>query len=430
MEQTLLFVGAFTMMLWYSPLLTLTAIGFTLFPIIVSIFAGDKMAQAEKKVSAKNENYTSALKDALSGFAVVKSFKAEAQMIRIFKENVKTLQNEQCKRRKIQAFIQTCGSAAGIIAQFGVFLVGAYLALSGKVVTAGTLIIFVQLMNYVVNPISVLPTCFAERKSAKALVEKIATSLQENIREEGKIEQKSLTSGISIRNLSFGYTDEKQILKDIHFHFALGKKYAIVGASGSGKSTLLNLLMASYKNYTGGIYYDETELKELSSENVYEIVSIIQQNVFIFNATIQENVTMFRDFPQEEIERAISLSGLSALLNEKGEDYLCGENGNALSGGEKQRISIARSLLKQSQILLVDEATSALDKETAYQVSIAILDLDDITAIVVTHALDEQLLKQYDGILTLKNGELIETGTFDELIERKGYFYSLFTVSQ
>ena len=139
---------------------------------------------------------------------------------------------------------------------------------------------------------------------------------------------------------------------------------------------------------------------------------------------------MFRDFPEEQIDEAIRLSGLSALIGEKGADYLCGENGSGLSGGEKQRISIARSLLKKSQVLLVDEATAALDAETAYHVSDAILNLKGVTGIVVTHSLEEGLLKQYDGIITLKNGSIVESGTFDELIAERGYFYSLFTVSQ
>jgi len=130
------------------------------------------------------------------------------------------------------------------------------------------------------------------------------------------------------------------------------------------------------------------------------------------------------------LDEAIRLSGLLTLIREKGEDYLCGENGSGLSGGEKQRISIARSLLKRSQVLLVDEATAALDAETAYQVASAILGLKDVTGIVVTHSLDEGLLKQYDQIITLKNGSIVETGTFDDLIAEKGYFYSLFTISQ
>ena len=430
LESLLTFIGAIALMIWYSPLLTLIAIGLSLLPLIASVLTGSKVAEEEKKVSDRNEAYTSTLRDSLGGFSVIKSFKAEAQMVRIFKDNVKELAKAQCGKHKMRILVQMFGSVAGITAQLGVFIFGAYLALSGKRVTAGTTMIFVQLMNYILNPIGTIPTCIAERKAARALLEKIANALNVNVREETETEHKELKHGITVKNLSFSYEPEKQVLKNINCAFELGKKYAIVGASGSGKSTLLSLLMASYQNYEGTICYDDTELRKIGSSNLYEIESIIQQNVFVFNATIRDNITMFRDFPEDEIDEAIRLSGLSALIEEKGTDYLCGENGSGLSGGEKQRISIARSLLKKSQVLLVDEATASLDAETAYQVSSAILRLEGITSIVVTHSLDEGLLKQYDGILTLKNGCIVEAGTFDELIAEKGYFYSLFTVSQ
>lgn len=430
LESLLTFGGAIVLMICYSPLLTLIATGLSLLPLIASIAMGNKVAAEEKKVSDRNEIYTSTLRDSLGGFSVIKSFKAEAQMIRIFKDNVKELAKAQCGKFKMRILVGMLGSVAGVVAQLGVFIFGAYLALSGKGVTAGTTIIFVQLMNYVLSPIGTIPTCIAERKAAKALVEKIADALNSNVREETETERKKLERCIAIKNLSFGYEPEKLVLHNINCVFELGNKYAIVGASGSGKSTLLNLLMASYQNYDGTICYDDTELREISSSNLYEIESIIQQNVFVFNATIKDNITMFRDFTEEQINEAIRLSGLSALIEEKGADYLCGENGSGLSGGEKQRISIARSLLKKSQVLLVDEATAALDAETAYQVSSAILGLKDVTSIVVTHSLDEGLLEQYDGILTLKNGSIVESGTFNDLIAEKGYFYSLFTISQ
>ena len=117
-------------------------------------------------------------------------------------------------------------------------------------------------------------------------------------------------------------------------------------------------------------------------------------------------------------------------IAERGEDYRCGENGQGLSGGEKQRISIARSLLKKSSVLLVDEATAALDAKTAHQVSADLLSLKGMTRIVITHSLDGSLLQQYDGILAMKDGSVLESGTFDELIARKGYFYALYTVAQ
>ena len=426
----ILFIGALVMMFIYSPLLTAIALGLTILPIICTVIIGGRMAKAEKVVSDQNENYTGAIKDTLSGFSVIKAFKVEFEMIKNFKENIKRLANSQSKKYKMQILMEMSGTLASLLVQLGIFLIGAFLAINGYGVTAGTTIIFVQLLNFVLNPIQNVPKALAERKAARTLIEKIRDELDQNVREEKKSNLNKLVDGINIKDLSFGYSSDKEILHNINFKFELGKKYAIVGTSGSGKSTLLNLLMASNDNYFGSISYDGNEIKDINSDNLYEIESIIQQNVFIFNESIKNNITMFQDFSLDDINKAIDMSGLRELVNEKGLDYICGENGSGLSGGEKQRISIARCLLRKTQVLLVDEATAALDKETAYQVSNSILNLDDVTSIVVTHSLEEGLLKQYDEIITLKNGAIIEHGAFNNLINNKGYFYSLFTVSQ
>ena len=429
-ENILLFGGALGMMLVYSPLLTAISIGLSLIPVAASLLTGGLMVKAEKDMSDRNEDYMSTLRDSLSGFSVIKTFKAEAQMCRIFAANVKRLTEADSRKRRLEIIVQMFAQVAGVIAQMGVFLIGAYLALSGKGVTVGTVMVFVQVMNYVLSPIAVIPGYIAQIKASKALIRKLADALPENVRESGTVAEHTLDDGITIENLSFAYEPEKPVLKNVDFTFEAGKSYALVGGSGSGKSTLLNLLMASYPGYTGTIRYDDSDLRDVTGESLYELISVIQQNVFVFNASIRDNITMFSDFPDEAVDRAIELSGLSALIAAKGEDYLCGENGSGLSGGEKQRISIARSLLKNSQVLMVDEATAALDPQTAFQVSDAILKLDDITRIVVTHALDEALLKRYDCILTLKNGTIAESGGFEELMDKKGYFYSLYTVAQ
>ena len=429
-DNAVLCVGALALMFYYSPLLTVISIGLSVLPLLASLLTGNLVAKAEKQVSDRNETYMTTLKDSLVGFSVIKSFRAEAQMRRLFGEKAREVSDAKCTRKKMSILVQMLSVSAGSIVQFGVFLIGAYLALRGAALSAGTVLVFVQLLNFVINPVGTIPQALAECRAAKALVEKVAGALSENVREEGDCVKTELNSGIVLQDLSFAYEPEKPVLHDMNFTFEAGKSYALVGASGSGKSTLLNLLMASYPHYGGSIRFDDTELRQISSKSLYEMVSVIQQNVFVFNASIRDNITMFSDFPREAVDRAIQLSGLSALIEARGEDYLCGENGSGLSGGEKQRISIARSLLKHAQVLLVDEATAALDAQTAYQVSGAILDLNELTRIVVTHALDETLLKRYDCILALKNGSITEAGSFDELMEKKGYFYSLFTVSQ
>ncbi|MBQ7360115.1 MAG: ABC transporter ATP-binding protein [Lachnospiraceae bacterium] len=429
-NQSLLFVATFVMMMYYSPILTGITIALCIAPVIGSLLTGNRVALAEKKVSDENENYMSTLRDSLGGFSVIKSFKAEIQMCRLFAEDVKRVAKAKEKRAKLGVIIAMISDFTGIMVQMGVFLIGTALALAGYGITAGTVMIFVQLINYLLSPISTIPSHIAECKASRALIRKMAEALEENVRESGLADKTELEEGIRLENLSFSYEEGKKVLDDISFTFEKGKSYALVGASGCGKSTMLNLLMASSTEYEGKICYDDMELREISGDSLYGMLSLVQQNVFVFNESIRDNITMFSEFPQEEVDRAIKLSGLSSLIAERGEDYLCGENGNALSGGEKQRISIARSLLKKSQILLVDEATAALDPQTAFQVSDAILDLDSLTRIVVTHSLEEALLKRYDCILTLKNGKIVETGNFEELMEQKAYFYSLYTVSQ
>ena len=424
------FIGALLLMCRYSLLMTAIAAGLTVLPLIASLLTGNRLQAVESRVSERNGEFTAALSDCLAGFTVVKNFRAEQEIFRLFAQSNKALEHEKFTGRRIKTLVGMIGAVTGIFAQLGVFIAGVYLSMKGGSMTPGAVVLFVNLMNFIISPIAELPGLLACRKAALGLVDKLAAALERSSSREGSETLNKLEHGIRLENVSFAYEPGKTVLHGINAEFEAGRAYALVGGSGSGKSTLLNLLMAAETNYSGHILADGIELSDISTESLYGTMAAIQQNVFVFNASIKDNVSMFRDFPKTEMDEAIARAHLGALIRERGEDYLCGENGSGLSGGEKQRISIARSLLKKSSVLLADEVTAALDAQTAHRVSSDILDLQGITRIVVTHTLEESLLRRYDKIFVLRGGRIEEAGSFANLMANKGYFYALFTVAQ
>lgn len=422
--------GALAMMLYYSPLLTAVAIGLTLLPLVASLLTGKQLQTLERRVSDRNRDFTAALTDCLNGFSVVKTFRAEREIFRLFSESNRALEQEKFRKNRVRRMVGMIGAGTGIVAQLGVFLIGAGMALNGYGLTAGTVILFVNLMNFLIEPVATLPGLLASRRAARGLIEKLAEALEKSDGAAGTRQLAPLHECLRLEHVSFGYEEGKDVLHDVSVVFEAGKAYAVVGGSGCGKSTLLHLLSASCTGYCGTIHFDDTELREIAPESLYEQISVIQQNVFVFDASLRDNITMFRDFPHDAVDSAIERAHLNALVEERGEGYRCGEGGKGLSGGEKQRVSVARSLLKRSSVLLADEMTAALDAKTAHEVTSDLLALDGITRIVVTHGLEEALLRSYDGIIVLKDGRIVEQGRFDELMAQKGYFYALFTVSQ
>ena len=426
----LLLIGSFALMLYYSIPLTLAAAAAALLPLAASLMAGSRLSCQEKKVSDQNESFMAALQDMLSGFPVIKSFKAQPEAVRLFSLRNAASLKSKCSANRTRIILQNICAAAGQLALFLVFMLGALLAIKGYGVTAGVVLVFVQLMDTAESSISQLPQIWANRSSANALIDKLAAALSCGKEQNGIPAPHTLQVSITLQNLSFSYSQEIPVLQNINYCFEAGKKYAIVGNSGSGKSTLLELLQGGYTGYQGQILYDGRELRSFRPDSLYNLISVIQQNVFLFNSSILDNITMFRNFPEEKTALAVRRAGLESLLTARGADTPCGENGSSLSGGERQRISIARCLLQSTPVLLADEATASLDSATAFEITSSILSLDGITRILVTHRLEEPLLRRFDEILVLKDGRLTEHGSFDSLMENKAYFYSLFTISQ
>lgn len=429
MDLTVSFVGALLLMLWYSPILTVFGLILSVLPIAASLPIANKMAEAERKVSDGNGEFVSIVRDILQGFPVIKSFQAEKEMKKnFFRENEK-MEHLKYQSRYIEESINLWGTAASVMMRLGIFLIGAWMSVSGYGVTPGIVLVFLQLMNYVISPIERIPSILAKRKAAIGLIEKMLVSVQINQEQMKENKIGMLKKGISLKDVSVSIGN-KNVLHHLNFEFEIGKKYAVVGSSGAGKSTLINTIMGVFSPVQGEVLFDGIDSREIQPESLFQVMALVQQSVFVFRDTIRNNITLFKEFDEEKVKKAADQAGLRELIDKRGLNDSCGENGNKLSGGERQRIAIARALLRGSQVLLLDEATAALDNQTSYAVIDAVLSMKEMTEIIVTHRLEEKLLYQYDEILVMHAGEIVEKGTFQELMQKKGFFYSLYVVSK
>ena len=418
-----LFVATIVVMILYSPLLTLAGIVLSLLPFMGALIVGGKLAFHEKQISDQNASFMHFVKDNLIGFSTVKVFKSEKKIKELFVKNNDVIETKKASKTKTIALMEMVQTILSLVSQFGVFFIGAYISIKKGSITPSVILLFVQLMNYIINPLMQIPSMFSKRVSCKPLFEKIAKIIKtEGDSSEGK--EIEMIDEIKVSNLKFMY-DDKEILKEISFNFKKNKSYAIVGTSGSGKTTLVNLLLGKYNDYSGEIYYNDIELKEISLDSLFEVSSFVEQNVFVFDDSIINNITMYSNVEESLLQEAINKSGLAKLIEEKGPESRCGENGCNLSGGEKQRISIARALVKKSQLLLLDEATSALDNETSSSITNNLLDIDNVTKIMITHRLDADILQKIDEIIVMKNGQIVESGSYKDLMNNNSTFKSL-----
>lgn len=428
-DLTVSFVGALLLMLWYSPILTVFGLILSVLPIAASFPIANKMAEAERKVSDGNGEFVSIVRDILQGFPVIKSFQAEKEMKKNFFRENERMEHLKYQSRYIEESINLWGTAASVMMRLGIFLIGAWMSVSGYGVTPGIVLVFLQLMNYVISPIERIPSILAKRKAAIGLIEKMLVSVQINQEQMKENKIGMLKKGISLKDVSVSIGN-KNVLHHLNFEFEIGKKYAVVGSSGAGKSTLINTIMDGFSPVQGEVLFDGIDSREIQPESLFQVMALVQQSVFVFRDTIRNNITLFKEFDEEKVKKAADQAGLRELIDKRGLNDSCGENGNKLSGGERQRIAIARALLRGSQVLLLDEATAALDNQTSYAVIDAVLSMKEMTEIIVTHRLEEKLLYQYDEILVMHAGEIVEKGTFQELMQKKGFFYSLYVVSK
>ena len=411
---------------WFLTLLVIIA---SIIPMIISGVIGQKLASLQNSAIIADQKYLAKVKDILSGFLVIKSFNVKEAIRQDYNHESEKLDGVYFVKGKFDVFANVISQLSGMIVFLVAFGGGMYLVFDGHT-TIGSVTAIVQLVNFVVMPLNEIGMGMSKFREGQVTLNsfevKDAVELQTGKRKE------YFDDVISFSNIDFIYPNaEEKIFNNLSLDIQKGEKIAIVGMSGSGKSTLLNLLLRFYDVTSGNISIDNQDLQDISSESLYNLITVVQQDVYIFDDTLSANITLNQPFSEDDIKQAVQQSGLEnyILENELGLQTLCGENGANLSGGQKQRLSIARALIRKTPILLLDEATSSLDNQVTTKIENSILKIRDLTTLVVTHKLNETLLKKYDRILFMKDGVIVEDGSFDDLIYKEGEFYKLFGLS-
>lgn len=418
------FVGTVVLMLCYDIKLAMIAFTISLLPILLSSFRLKQIEDCEEKMANANSRLLGAFAEMIQGFRSVKSMKAEKSIAKKLRRVSREASVAFSNREHVEISVAYIASLTGHLAQIVFFFAAMFLARSGEGISVGMIVVFVQLMQHISQLGITMPELIANIRASRKLMENHDQFLSVH-QAHGKDAVVSCNDMIQMEHVSFGYETMEDVLRDITINFPANGCYAIIGESGSGKTTLLNLLSGSIQAYAGAINYDGLDIRDISNNSLFDLISVIQQDVFIFDATIRENITMFSDYTESELVEAVRKSGLAELIKQKGLDYPCGENGNMLSGGERQRIGIARSILKKNKVLLLDEATSALDAKTGYQIIDTIQKMGSTTRIVVTHDIHPELMNRFDCVFVLKDGQVTESGLFNDLLAQKGACWSL-----
>ena len=411
---------------WFLTILVIIA---SVIPMIISGLIGEKSAFMQNSSMIADQKYLAKVKDILAGFLVIKSFNVKEAIRQDYRNESEKLDEIYFMKGEFDVLANVISQLSGMIVFLVAFGGGMYLVFGGHT-TIGNVTAIVQLVNFVVMPLNEIGMGMSKFREGQATLNSF--EIKDVIElQTGKMKE-YFDDIISFSNIDFSYPNaEEKIFNNLSLKIKKREKIAIVGMSGSGKSTLLNLLLRFYDVTSGYISIDNQDLQTISSESLYNLMTIVQQDVYIFDDTLKANITLNQSFTEDDIKKAVQQSGLESYIleNELGLQALCGENGSNLSGGERQRLSIARALIRKTPILLLDEATSSLDNKVTTEIENSILEIQDLTVLVVTHKLNKSMLKKYNRILFMKNGVIVEDGSFGNLMDRKGEFYKLVELS-
>ncbi|MFJ5564981.1 ABC transporter ATP-binding protein [Lysinibacillus xylanilyticus] len=426
-----MFFGSLIMMFYINVTMALSAIAATFIGFVFMTFIISKSRKYFVRQQQDLGRINGHIEEIYSGHNVMKVYNGEKAATQEFNEINESLFNSAWRAQFMSGMMMPLMIFIGNLGYVVVCVVGAALAVKGSI-TFGVIVSFMVYIRLFTQPLSQLAQAATSLQSTAAASERVFEFLQEEeLKDESDkkvtLDAKNVNGNVEFKNVKFGYTKEKIIIKDFSAHIKAGQKVAIVGPTGAGKTTLVNLLMRFYEVDSGEIMIEDVSTKSITRKNVHDLFCMVLQDTWLFEGTIKENIIYNKDHvTDEEVVAACKAVGLHHFIKTlpKGYDTVLNDN-TSLSVGQKQLITIARAMVKKAPLLILDEATSSVDTRTEALIQKA---MDKLmvgrTSFVIAHRLST--IKNADLILVMKDGDIIESGNHEELIAEKGFYADLY----